>query len=99
MDLSKMQDSSAQAASVLKLLANQQRLLLLCALINREHTVSELEDLTGLSQSSMSQHLARLREENIVSTRREAQRIFYAVSDKNVIKILQTMHALYCTED
>lgn len=98
MKLDTIQENSAEAAAVLKLLANQQRLLLLCALVTREHTVSELEALTGLSQSAMSQHLARLREEGIVSTRREAQRIFYSLSDNKVARILETIHSLYCDQ-
>ncbi len=99
MDLDNIQENSARAAAVLKLLAHPQRLLLLCALVTREHTVSELEELTGLSQSAMSQHLARLREEGIVSARRDAQRIFYSLSDAKVAAILETMHALYCAEE
>ena len=55
--------------------------------------------LTGLSQSALSQHLARLRDEHIVSTRREAQRIFYALEDPGVRAVLETMHGIYCADN
>ncbi len=93
-----MRNNAEQASALLKSLANPNRLLLLCALVNREHTVGELEELTGLSQSALSQHLARLRDERIVSTRREAQRIFYALEDAGVRAVLETMHRMYCAK-
>ena len=94
-----MRNNAEQASALLKSLANPNRLLLLCALVNREHTVGELEMLTGLSQSALSQHLARLREEQIVSTRREAQRIFYALEDPGARALLETMHRIYCADN
>lgn len=97
MDLEMMQANAAKASALLKSLANPARLLVLCALVTREHTVTELEELTGLSQSALSQHLARLREENIVSPRREAQRVFYRLSNPNVAAILEIMHGIYCS--
>jgi DNA-binding transcriptional ArsR family regulator len=75
---------AADAAATLKLIANEQRLLLLCRLSQCESPVSELVELTGLSQSAVSQHLARLREGGMVRTRREATTIFYRVADQGV---------------
>jgi DNA-binding transcriptional ArsR family regulator len=75
---------AADAAATLKLIANEQRLLLLCRLSQGECPVSELVDMTGLSQSAVSQHLARLREGGMVRTRREATTIFYRVADAGV---------------
>jgi DNA-binding transcriptional ArsR family regulator len=75
---------AADAAATLKLIANEQRLLLLCRLSQGESAVSELVELTGLSQSAVSQHLARLREGGMVKTRREATTIFYRVADQDV---------------
>ena len=75
---------AADAAATLKLIANEQRLLLLCRLTQGECPVSELVALTGLSQSAVSQHLARLREGGMVRTRREATTIFYRVADQAV---------------
>ncbi len=99
MDLEMMQANALKAAALLKSLANPSRLMVLCALVTREYTVSELEQLTGLSQSALSQHLARLREEDIVSPRREAQRVFYRLSNPDVAAILKTMHGIYCGVD
>ena len=96
--LTKLTRNTREASQCLRALANENRLLLLCALVNREHTVGELEMLTGLSQSALSQHLARLRDEQIVSTRREAQRIFYALEDPGARALLETMHGIYCAD-
>jgi DNA-binding transcriptional ArsR family regulator len=75
---------AADAAATLKLIANEQRLLLLCRLSQGECPVSELVDMTGLSQSAVSQHLGRLREGGMVRTRREATTIYYRVADQGV---------------
>lgn len=98
MDLLAMQDNAQEAAALLKSLAHPSRLLVLCALVSREYTAGELEELTGLSQSAVSQHLARLREAGIVATRREAQRIYYSLADPRVRSVLETLHGLYCPE-
>ncbi len=83
---------------MLKALANPSRLLVLCALVTREHTVGELEALTGLSQSAISQHLARLRDAELVATRREAQLIHYSLENPAVKAILSTVHDIYCPD-
>ncbi len=98
MDIAAMQENAGQAAALMKSLSNSSRLLVLCALVTREHTVGELEALTGLSQSAISQHLARLREERLVTTRREAQRIFYSLEKPEVRAILATLHGIYCPD-
>lgn len=93
-----MQRNADHAADLLKSLANPSRLLVVCALVNREHTAGELEALVGLSQSAISQHLARLRRQGVVSTRREGQRIYYALSDHNIKSLLETLHTIYCPD-
>jgi DNA-binding transcriptional ArsR family regulator len=99
MDIELMRDNAQDASALLKSLANPSRLLVLCALVTREHTVGELEELTGLSQSAVSQHLARLRDEQIVATRRDAQRVFYSLENPGVQAVLETMHGLYCADN
>jgi len=99
MDIELMRDNAQEASALMKSLANPSRLLVLCALVTREHTVGELEELTGLSQSAVSQHLARLRDEQIVATRRDAQRVFYSLENPGVQAVLETMHGLYCADD
>ena len=98
MDITAMQENAQQATRLLKSLANPSRLLVLCALVTREHTVGELEELTGLSQSAVSQHLARLRDDGLVSTHREAQRIYYSLDNPKVTAILGTLHDIYCPD-
>ena len=98
MNIELMQANAQEASDLLKSLAHSSRLLVLCALVTREHTAGELEQLTGLSQSAISQHLARLREAGAVSTRREAQRIFYSLGDPRVKVLLEALHGIYCTE-
>lgn len=93
-----MQENAGRASELLKSLANPSRLLVLCALVTREHTAGELEALTGLGQSALSQHLARLREKDLVATRRDAQRIYYSLANEEVTAVLETLHDLYCTE-
>ena len=99
MDIELMRDNAQEASALMKSLANPSRLLVLCALVTREHTVGELEELTGLSQSAVSQHLARLRDEQIVVTRRDAQRVFYSLDNAGVQAVLETMHGIYCADD
>lgn len=90
---------SAEAASLLKALSNPHRLRILCELNQGERSVSELERTVGLSQSALSQHLAKLREQEIVATRREAQTIYYRVADPRAEQILKLMYELFCAPD
>lgn len=98
MDISAMQENASEAASLLKSLANPSRLLVLCSLVTREHTAGELEEIVGLSQSAVSQHLARLRSEQLVTTRRQGQYIFYSLSNDKARHILTKMHEIYCAD-
>ncbi len=79
---------AADAAATLKVIANEQRLLLLCRLSQGECPVSELVQLTGLSQSAVSQHLGRLRQGGMVRTRREATTIYYSIADQAVHNLI-----------
>lgn len=94
-----MQAQAEAASDLLKAMANPQRLRVLCLLIEREMSVGEINALVDLSQSALSQHLAVLREKNLVSTRREAQTVYYAVSDGLVHDIIETLHAAFCSPD
>lgn len=97
MDMSAFEDNAAEAARVLKLLANERRLLILCQLVmKREMSVGPLADAVGLSQSALSQHLARMREEGLVTTRRDSQTVFYRIADPDVGRILKLLKEIYC---
>lgn len=84
------------AADLLKALAHPARLLVLCRLVAGETSVSELQPLVGLSMSALSQHLATLREMELVTTRREAQAIYYSLADGPAIGVLDALYAAYC---
>lgn len=99
MDPLALEDKAEQASRLLKSLANERRLLILCHLIKSEKSVGELEKLVGLSQSALSQHLARLRKEALVVTRREAQTIYYSVASSDAKAVLATLYELYCSDD
>jgi len=85
-----------EASSLLKAMSNEYRLLILCKLVEGEKTVSELGNLVGLRQTTLSQHLARLRYVGLVSTRRAAQNIFYSISDSHGRQLLGMIHGMYC---
>lgn len=97
-DLMGLEAKAGQASAFLKLLANEQRLLILCQLVgDGETSVNALADAVGLSQSALSQHLARLREDGLVTFRRESQTLYYRVSDPRVITIMKTLKRTFCT--
>ncbi len=90
---------SEPASVLLKLISNQKRLLILCLLHEKEMSVSELNDtLSQLSQSALSQHLAQLREANLVKVRRDAQTIYYSLTDSKAVQVIHLLHELYCQE-
>lgn len=97
--IEQLAQQSAQAAALLRALANEQRLLILCHLSAAgELSVSALGERMALSQSSLSQHLARLREDGVVNFRREAQTLFYHIADEKAARILALLHQLYCPD-
>lgn len=96
MNMQELTDKSTEAAELLALLANAHRLRILCALLDGERSVSSLEDVVDLSQSALSQHLARLREAGIVKTRREAQSIYYSIADERAGRILDVLADIFC---
>jgi ArsR family transcriptional regulator len=89
---------AGEAAALLKALAHEARLLVLCQLLEGEYTAGALQDASRLSQSALSQHLARLREESLVATRREGQTIYYRLADPSVERVLDTLAQIYCPQ-
>jgi DNA-binding transcriptional ArsR family regulator len=93
-----LERKAAEAAVLLKLLANENRLLILCRLaLTGELPVSALAAAVGLSQSALSQHLAKMREEGLVATRRDGQTVFYHIADKNAARLLQALKGIFCS--
>jgi ArsR family transcriptional regulator len=94
-----LQARAGEVAAVLSALSNDRRLLILCTLVEQgEATVNALADAVGLSQSALSQHLAKLRAEGIVSFRRDGQALWYFVADPRIEGLLATLHRLYCRD-
>ncbi len=92
--------SQARAASdLLKALAHEGRLMILCHLAEGEKSVSELEELIGARQAAVSQQLARLRLEGLVSSRREGKAIYYSIEDSRAQRLIATLHGIFCAED
>jgi DNA-binding transcriptional ArsR family regulator len=91
-----MRDAAAQATALLRALAHEDRLLLLCELSQGEQSVSELEELMDLHQPSLSQQLGVLRNEGLVNTRRDGKRIYYAIESPAVLRVLKTLYDIYC---
>ncbi len=98
-DMARFEASAAEAARLLRALGNERRLMILCQLTDGERSVGELLPLVGLSQSALSQHLAVLREEGLVATRRESQTIWYRISDPAAIKVVATLAEIFCPPD
>lgn len=96
MDLEKMQASAKNATDMLKLLGHPDRLMVLCQLKNGEASVGELSRLLDIKQSPLSQHLARMRHEGVVVSRRDAQTIYYQLSGDKVAQIVTVLYELYC---
>ena len=97
MDIDKMQQQADHAVVLLKALANERRLFILCHLLNEgEMCVGEMNKKLGLSQSALSQHLAWLRKDNLVCTRKEAQTVFYSLKSNEVKELIQVLNNMYC---
>ncbi|WP_426035108.1 ArsR/SmtB family transcription factor [Brevundimonas sp. DC300-4] len=94
-DLGGFEDCVEPAARLLKLLASEQRLLLLCRLVEGEASVGDLADNARLAPSAASQHLARMRAEGLVATRRDAQTIYYRLDDPSALRVLHTLRDIY----
>jgi len=96
-DQAGLQQKAGEAARLLRLLANERRLLMLCHLVAEgEIGVGALAEAVDLSQPALSQHLALLREEGLVATRREAQAVFYRLADPKAARVLALLHDMYC---
>jgi DNA-binding transcriptional ArsR family regulator len=93
-----MNENAEQAEALLKILANKARLMVLCQLVSGEKSVSEIQENIDLSQSALSQHLAKLRQQDIVSTRRDGTQIYYSLSSIEVQAIMSTLYLIYCKD-
>ncbi|AYR19190.1 ArsR/SmtB family transcription factor [Alcaligenes faecalis] len=96
-DIELLQESADQAAALLQAVGNPKRLVILCLLIQQgQMSVGALNEMVTLSPSALSQHLARMRQEGLVSYRREAQTLYYRIEDPNVAKLIGTLKDIFC---
>ena len=95
-DIDDLRVNAHKASELLKAMSNEKRLMILCYLANGEKAVGEMEMLVGLSQSALSQHLARLRRDGLVKTRRASQTIFYSLAGGEAQAIMETLYGIYC---
>ena len=93
-----MASAASQASALMRTLGHKDRLMILCHLISGEKSVGELAGLLEIPQSPLSQHLARMRKESLVTTRREAQTIYYSIASSEAARMVELMHELYCSE-
>ena len=93
--LEEMEGNAQAASELLKAMSNQTRLMILCQLLHGEKTAGELDSLTNLSQSALSQHLAVLRDHGLVQTRRESQNIFYSIDGDKPRAIIEVLYQLF----
>lgn len=99
LDPNLLQENAAQVAAMLRAIGNERRLMVLCKLVEwGEANVTSLAAAVGLSQSALSQHLARMREEKIVTFRRDSQTLWYRVADARLEQLLSLLHRLYCRQ-
>ncbi len=94
--MSELHDMASNACDLLKAMANEWRLMILCQLAESEKTVSELQGLLGLSQSALSQHLAILRREKIVRSRKHAQSVSYSLAGDEATRVMESLHDVFC---
>lgn len=100
LDIEAFAAGAREVSQVLRALSNEHRLMILCRLVERgEASVTALGAEIGLSQSALSQHLSKMREQNLVTYRRQGQTLWYRVADGRVERLLSTLHDLYCPSD
>lgn len=97
-DFSGMDENINKAVGLMKALSNRHRLMILCLLQEGELSVSEINDRIAIPQSTLSQHLAWLRTEHYVKTRREAQTIYYSLDSREVVEVISVLHRLFCSD-
>lgn len=99
LEIASMHDSADIVVTILKSLANTDRLLILCHLAKQELNVSQIEEKTQINQPTLSQQLMMLRKSDVVSTRRDGKQIFYSIKDEKLVQVLNTLYQLYCPKN
>ncbi len=98
-DLDDMAENAKQATDFMKAMAHESRLMILCHLSSGEKSVTELEDLLALRQPTVSQQLARLRLERLITARRDGKTIYYSIADERALKMMEVVYGMFCDTD
>ena len=93
-----MQQGASKAVPLLKVMAHEKRLTILCSLMDKEMAVGPLSEQVGIRQATLSQHLAALRHQGLVKTRRDAQTVYYRLDNENVARMIALLHELFCEQ-
>lgn len=93
-----MRQGATEAIKLLKVMVNEDRLLMICHLFEGEKTVGEIEELLDIHQPNLSQHLTVLRKNEVVQTRKEGRNVYYSLADPKAVAMLETLHRLYCND-
>ncbi|NNF66666.1 MAG: helix-turn-helix transcriptional regulator [Gammaproteobacteria bacterium] len=96
LELEEMEAAADRASKLMKTLGHRDRLMILCQLAEEEKSVGEIAEQLGIRQSPLSQHLARMRNEGLVKTRRESQTIYYSLANSDVTKVIEVLYDIYC---
>ncbi|MBU0725438.1 MAG: metalloregulator ArsR/SmtB family transcription factor [Alphaproteobacteria bacterium] len=99
MDRADLQDRATEVSALLKSLANPNRLMIVCRLVEGEYSVAQLEDDLGIQQPTLSQQLTALRLGGIVETRRQSKHVFYRLSEARAARLVEALHGIFCAED
>lgn len=99
LELTQMQTAAAEACGLMKVLSNPDRLMILCQLSQGEHRVGELESLLGIVQPTLSQQLTVLRDQGLVSTRREGKNIYYSVASDEAMAVIRVLYEQFCNKE
>lgn len=98
MNIEQLSENAGQVASLLKTMAHQERLMVLCQLVDGELSVSELQNNSMLTQSAFSQQLKVLRDNQLVSIRKESQQVFYSLADPRIEALISSLHQIFCPQ-
>ncbi len=97
--LNLIHEHAGEAAAMLRLVGNENRLVILCSLVSGEQGVGALHDRLNLSQSALSQHLAKMREDGLISARRESQNVYYQISDERAFRLISALAEIFCPDE
>lgn len=98
MAMDEMQERALEVSEFMKCFSSPHRLLIMCQLVQGERNVSELIEATGLAQTSMSQHLGKLKDQGLIDFRRDHRTLYYSITDPNALRVMEALYEMYCKD-